>query len=273
MSARRCMLGLLCGMAGLAWAGERSDLPPRDLRTAGPSFASYSELKASVKDGRYDVAALKEILRNPEVTRGLRPNEERAVLNEVMDSLRRSEDAGSPLEDLLMAVALGPDRDPGVREYAVQHLLLWHAKTERKAKVEDCLWKCTEDSALSAGAILQLHHLATRTKGGLSRPLAPALLASLARPKLRNSERITLLLVAAESGVPDALPYARNWADEATDRVLLSTSLTAIGKLGGPEDLAFLTGLENRRNMDDVRKTLESARARLGAGTVNGGKP
>lgn len=271
MSARRLAFGLLWGMAGLAMAGEGSGWSAGPSQSAGST--SYSVLKASVKDGKYGVETLRDILRTPDMTQGLRPNEERAVLNEVMDGLCRSENADSPLEDLLMEVALNPDRDPGVREYAVQHLLLWHAKTERKAKVKDCLWKCAEVPVLSAGAILQLHHLAMRTKGGLSRPLAPVLMASLARPRLRVSDRITLILVAAERGVREALPYARNWAEEAPDRVLLSASLTAIGKLGGPDDLAFLTSLEDRRNLHDVRKTLESARARLGAGTANGGKP
>lgn len=261
--------GLVLGLAGLAMATEDSSPsapPPQSLQFP----ATYAEQMAAVNEGRYDIPVLLALLQDPEATSGLRPNEERAVVNEVMNSLVRMEDAAAPLEDVLMALASDVNRDPGVREYAVQHLLSWHAKTERKAKVEECLWKCTEDSVLSSGAILQLHHLARNKKSVLARPLAPVVLKALDRADLRNSDRITLLLVAAESGISDALPFARGWAESTSDQLVLQAALTAIGKLGHREDLTFLEELESRRNLDDVRKTLESARSRLGDVAIKG---
>ena len=269
MKLCRLLLSLLCGMASLATAEEASS-PASSSPQSLLLPSSYAKQMAAVNEGRYDIPALLSLLQDPKATSGLRPNEERAVLNEVMNSLVRMEDASSPLEDVLMALAFDVNRDPGVREYAVQHLLSWHAKTSHKAKVEEYLWRCTEDSVLSSGAILQLHHLAMNNNGVLAQPLAPVVLKALAHPELRDSDRITLLLVAAESGVSDAMPYARDWAETATDRLVLQAAVTAIGKLGGPEDLAFLDALESRRNLDEVRKTVESARNRLGAGTFKG---
>lgn len=262
MKSRRLLLGLLCGMAGLSVAGE--GIPP-------PTGAlSYTELRAAVKEGRYDVEGLRRLLRDPEATTGLMPNQERAALNDVMAALLRVESPESPVEDLLMEVAMDSSRDPGVREYAVQHLLLWHPKTPRKAKVEEMLWTCTEDPVLSSCAILQLHHLGMRTEKGLSRPLAPAVFGAMARQDLRNADKITLLLVAAESGMTAALPIAKTWAEATSEKLVLQAALTAIGKLGGPGDLAFLDALETRRNLDDVRKTVEFARGRLGAEMIKG---
>ena len=265
MKTRCLVAGLLCGMAGLAMAKEERPLP------AVPSGAlSYTELRAAVKEGRYDVEGLRHLLQDPEATTGLMPNQERAALNDVMVALLRMEDPESPLEDLLMEVASDPSRDPGVREYAVQYLLLWHPKTPRKAKVEEMLWTCTEDSVLSSCAILQLHHLGMRTEKGLSRPLAPVVLGAMARQDLRNADKITLLLVAAENSMAEALPTAKAWAEANSDKLVLQAALTAIGKLGGPGDLAFLDALETRRNLDDVRKTVEFTRGRLGSETIKG---
>ena len=264
MKLRSLLPGLVFGLAALAMAAEDSSPPPQFP-------TSYAEQMAAVNEGRYDVPALLSLLQDPEATSGLKPNEERAVLNEVMNSLFRMEDAAAPLEDVLMALASDANRDSGVREYAVQHLLQWHSKTERKAKVEKYLWKCTEDSVLSSSAILQLHHLARNKKSVLAQPLTPVVLNSMARPELRNSDQITLLLVAAESGISDALPFARNWAEATSDQLVLQAALTAIGKLGNREDLAFLEELESHRNLDDVRKTLESARSRLGDEAIKGG--
>ena len=258
------LLGLLCGMLPLSWAGE-----PGSSRLL-PSTASYVEQLSAVKGGRYDSAQLVEFLKNPEAVTGLYPHEERSVLNEVMNALRKAEAPDSGLEELLMSLAMDPDRDPGVREYAVQHLFLWHAKTVRKTKVEDYLWRCTEDPVVSSAAILQLHHFGSKSGDTLSKPLAPVVLRAMARTDLRNADRITLLLVAAECGIPDALPFARQWAEAATDRVVLQAALTAIGKLGDSRELEFLDRLEMQKNLDDIRKTVDSTRTYLAAKMANG---
>jgi hypothetical protein len=270
MKQRFVLMGLLSGLFRMAIAAETSPTPDSDLRGSVQPAATYAEQMATVKSGRYDIPELLFLLQDPKATTGLKPNEERAVLNEVMIRLRRMEDAGSTLEDVLMGVASDPKRDPGVREYAVQQLLLWYSKTERKTKVEAYLWKCTEDSVVSSSAILQLHHLGMNTKEALLHPLSPVVLKALARRNLRNSDQITLLLVAAESGIADALPFARDWAESSSDRLVLQAALTAIGKLGGPADLEFVNGLESRRNLNDVRKTVEFVRKRLGAETIKG---
>lgn len=268
MKTRCLVAGLLCSLAGLSMAGEDRVLPP-----APAGVLSYTDLRTAVKEGRYDAEELRRLLQDPEATTGLLPNQERAALNEVMAALLRVEPPESPVEDLLMEVAMDSSRDPGVREYAVQHLLLWHPKTLRKAKVEEMLWKCTEDPVLSSAAILQLHHLGNRNGTGLSRPLGPAVLEAMARRDLRNADKITLLLVAAENGMAEALPTAKAWVESASDKLVLQAALTAIGKLGAAGDLAFLDALETHRNLDDVRKTVEFARGRLGAGTIKGEQP
>lgn len=265
MKIRFLLAGLLCGLAGLAMAGEDRSRP-----TVPSGALSYAELRAAVKEGRYDAEGLRRLLRDPESTTGLLPNQERAAMNDVMAALLRVESPETPVEDFLMEVAMDSSRDPGVREYAMQHLLLWHPKTPRKAKVEALLWTCTEDPVLSSCAILQLHHLGRRSETGLSRPLASAVLEAMARQNLRNADKITLLLVAAENGMVEALPTAKVWAESASDKLVLQAALTAIGKLGTAGDLAFLDALETRRNLDDVRKTVEFARGRLDAGAIKG---
>lgn len=227
------------------------------------SSATYPEQLAAVNGGRYGVSELMALLQNEELVSGLFPNQERSVLNEVMNRLRQMEPPDSGLEDALMRVASDSTRDPGVREYAVQHLFLWYANASRKSKVEDYLWRCTEDPVVSSTAILQLHHFGTKSGATLSKPLAPVVLKAMARSDLRNADRSTLLLVAAERGITNALPFAREWAVGVTDRVVLQAALTAIGKLGSVQDLGFLDQLGKQHNLDEVRKTLEYTQSQL----------
>lgn len=251
-------------------AGEDGSPISQASQAILPPSSSYAQQMAAVKSGRYGSEELLMLLRESGATAGMVPNHERALLNEVMNRLRHLEESDSAFADILMEVASDTNRDPGVREYAVQQLLPWHAKTDQKAKVEDYLWKCAGDPAVSSTAILQLHHLNAASSTTLAHPLAPVVIRAMARPDLRDSDRVTLLLVAAESGMAEALPFARDWAGDTADQVVLRAALTAIGKLGGQQELLFLDQLKTSRNLDEVQETVEYTRNQLAGKATKG---
>ncbi len=251
------LLVVIGGITLLSWAGG-----PESSRLL-PATASYSEQMSAVSGGRYSSQELFALLENPEAVSGLSPNQERAVLNEVMNKLRKIAAPDSVLEEAFMRIASDSSRDPGVREYAVQHLYLCHSTSENRDVVQEYLWKFAKDPILSTCAILQLHHLGLKKGITLSRPLAPVVFEAMQRGNLRNADRATLLVVAAERGWTEALPFAREWGINTGDQVVLRAVLTAIGKLGDVRDLEYLKELESRQNMQNMQKSIEFTRTSL----------
>lgn len=191
---------------------------------------------------------------------------EQAAANEAMNELRRAASDGDGVPETLRAVAADAGRDGGVREYAVQHLGAWMRAGHDRAKVEAMLWELAEDPVAGTAAILQLHHAGGSALKG--RAAWTALLERrMARPDLRDAEKATLLLVAAESGVKETLPRAKEWAADAGDVVLLRCAIQAVGQLGERGDVAFLDALAEEKELGDARGTWDNARCRLTEGT------
>jgi len=191
---------------------------------------------------------------------------ERVAANEAMNELRRVAAEGDGVPETFRAVALDEGRDGGVREYAVQHLGAWGRSGRERAKAEAMLWELAEDPVAGTAAVLQLHHAGGPSLKG--RPAWTELLERrMARPDLRDAEKATLLAVAAESGVREALPRAKEWAADAESVVLLRCALQAVGQLGGLGDVAFLDALAEEKELGGARGTWENARRRLTEGT------
>lgn len=225
----------------------------------------YAGSMAALKSGNYGVEDLKRMLLDSANSASLDAVQERAYLNEVMNALRRTADPDDGVEEALVAVASDSGRDPGVREYALQHLGLWGKAGAQFAEATDALWDFTEDPTLSSAAILQLHHLGgARLRG--REAWGEVLAWAMNRENLRDADKVTLLLVSAESGAAEALPKAKAWALAAKDTVLLKCAIHAVGTLGTQEDLKFLDGLKTRKDLKDVEIVWAKARQRLKEG-------
>lgn len=230
-----------------------------------PSGIGYAGNVAALKSGNYGVEDLKRMLLDPANSASLDTVQERAYLNEVMNALRRTAGPDDGVEEILVAVASDSGRDPGVREYALQHLGLWGKASAQPAEAVDALWDFTEDPTVSSAAILQLHHLGgARLRG--QEAWASVLVEAINRDKLRDADRVTLLLVAAESRIAETLPKAREWALAAKDTVLLKCAIHAVGTLGTQEDLEFLDDLRTSKDLKDVEIVWAKARQRLKEG-------
>lgn len=231
----------------------------------GASGTTYEARMAALRAGGQGVEDLKGLLLDSGHSAGMDAVQERAYLNEVMNALRRSAGAGDGIEGTLITLASDSGRDPGVREYALQHLGLWRRNSAAPTLIEDALWRFASDPMLSASAILQLHHLGgARLKG--RETWATAVMQAISRENMRDADKTTLLLVAAESALVEALPKARDWALAAEDTALLKCAIHAVGTLGTPADLRFLDDLRSRKNLKDVDAVWAKSRERLKEG-------
>lgn len=75
-----------------------------------------------------------------------------------------------------------------------------------------------------------------------------------------EADKVTLLLVAAESRVAEALPKAREWTLAAKDTVLLKCAIHAVGVLGTQEDMEFLDAVRAQKDLKDVEVVWAKAR-------------
>ncbi|MBR4188439.1 MAG: hypothetical protein IKQ55_00575 [Kiritimatiellae bacterium] len=208
------------------------------------------------------------LLALPGAARGGDAVRERAQANDAMNALRQAAAAGdASVPDALLAVARDAARDGGVREYAVQHLGAWMRAGHDAARVEQMLWELADDPVAGTAAILQLHHAGGPSLRG-GRAWADLLARRMDRDGLRNAEKATLLLVAAESGVPAALPHARDWAAATSDIVLLRCALQTVGRLGSRADVAFLDRMAEEKPLGEATETWKKARRRLAEGPI-----
>lgn len=229
------------------------------------SEEGYADSMRALKSGVYDVDDLKRVLLDSRLSGKMDAVQARAYLNEVMNKLRQSAGAGDGVEETLVALARDSSRDPGVREYALQHLGLWGKTSGMPAEIVDTLWEFTEDPTVSSAAILQLHHLGGERFQGRE-AWREVLSRAMNRGDLRDADKVTLLLVAAESQVAEALPRAKEWTLTAKDTVLLKCAIHAVGVLGTQEDLEFLDVVRAQKDLKDVEVVWAKARERLKEG-------
>lgn len=231
------------------------------------SEEGYADSMCALKSGGYDVDDLKRVLLDSRLSEKMDAVQERAYLNEVMNKLRQTAGAGDGVKETLVALARDSSRDTGVREYALQHLGLWVKTSIEPAEAIGALWGFTGDPTVSSAAILQLHHLGGECLLGRE-AWCDVLVQTMNRGHLRDADKVTLLLVAAESRVAEVLPRAKEWTLAAKDTVLLKCAIHAVGVLGTQEDMEFLDAVRTQKDLKDVEVVWVKARERLKKGGV-----
>ncbi len=226
-----------------------------------PSYADRMEYLSSV--GQYDVSALVSILGDPANCSQMTLSQERSFINEAMNTLRRlyREDAG--IEELLIQVAQNDSRDVGVREYALQHMMLLYDVSTHKERIAACLTNTAATPPLDVAALLQLNHL-DHTHHVLDREtFADLVLQSANREGLRNADRVTLLALASERQITSILPEVRIWATNSTSRGVMIGSAAFLAGFGSQRDLAVLNHMRPAADHLGVQRQLTTATTRL----------
>lgn len=226
--------------------------------------ASYPEKMAAISlVGRHDIPAMMNALQDRKSCARLSPVQERACLNEVMNRLRELSDPEDKLEEALIRLAGDEGRDPGVREYALQHLALSYKQSVQKDAIVQALLGFADGSEISSTALLQLNGLMNQGCKIDQVQFQQALINSCRRDNLRIADKVTLLAVINSSRTVDALPSVREWAATAAEPIVVMGSIDVMRKLGGSEDLRFLNEKVATRNLEFAQKKLEQAREEL----------
>ena len=194
------------------------------------------------------------------------------IVNEVMDKLCHQHQPLPELGETLSSIVRNPAKIPGVRDYALQHLVDWLTPTatgepfetnptKREAIIKTLIQAASETTENLAGtALLALHltlegshrsGIAENTPTEKQQP--SSFTATILRPLAVNlattadatdGARETALQVCAEQGFNEILPKAREIATNTAFRDSLRLSAIAvIGQIGVPGDKLLLEQL------------------------------
>jgi HEAT repeat protein len=169
-------------------------------------------------------------------------------VNSTLNALRAQPELVPGLTDALLAMAKDSE-NPVLRLYALQHIAQVHSRetpegkqTIEKALVEHAL----DDSRKMAGAALGfLGDIQPTSLSDETRERLAARAIKLTRdPDAPIDVRVSAIHACAAAGNQTAIPSLRETAaDASANTVERRAAIHALGQLGGPDELAFLTSL------------------------------
>ena len=254
----------ICMATGFLFAG--SSLWAEDSRESrmlgrmaeGVSYAERVQMVQNADKSR--IGELFEVVANASYAKDLSTAQERSLINETLNRIQQIGDVDSGVEALLEDVSKDPTRDPGVREYALQHLFLWHPKSAYQDDIKRVFWEMTDGSILSSVSLLYLHRLESTGDVRDNQQLDAAILKAMRSYAPRDADKITLMSVASERGLTAGLPIIREWAHGPSWLVSVSAA-DSIGWLGDANDLRYLKddiGIETIREGAAALKRAEA---------------
>lgn len=200
-----------------------------------------------------DVAQLIGYLRQATPEDGLNRDQRLAFSNDIIFALRSQKPAPAELTGLLAGIFNDKTRDPGMRDYAIQHLSEWRWNAVQRnpadaAQIDNILWAAASEPGqpYSGTALLALRRLVADTK----MPDHPRYAAEYSQ-RLAQSAR----------------------AIAGNDKAALAARISAIGictETPSPENAALLTGLLSKQ---DTPPTLQLAALGALIKTIPAGNP
>lgn len=194
----------------------------------------------------------------------------RYLANEVMDSLCRQNRALTTWSDTLIRITRGKTNDPGLRDYAIQHLVEriqpiqlgepFETNPKKRQTIITTLLEAAGDIREEyAGTALQSLHLILQDRQrsqqqnepSAKHPLPltveqlhPIAVRLATADNATNRARTTALQVCAERGFDEILPSVREIAGASIfpDSLRIS-AVAALGRLGTPVDQTLLENL------------------------------
>ncbi len=112
----------------------------------------------------------------------------------------------------------------------------------------DTLWEAIEErgGSIPGTALLGLHQISETSPDIDSRQLDDSALRMVRDGAVGDLTRVTALQVCAERGISQALPEALALAQRAATLPLQISALSAVGRLGGQREIAFLEKMKEQ---------------------------
>lgn len=192
---------------------------------------------------------------------------EAGLKNDLMTLLGEQPASGSRVCRALCRTASDPRQREILRDYAIQHLGLWHDSFSEpdRAAVQEVFWQAAESGAGSLGGTALLNLKALETGGKLISGDRARLVRTANRiaagPLVPEPARMAALEILRESKPEEALELARQLARGTCPPTLLHVAVAVLATCGTPEDVAWLRQsplAEERRYRPLLEKTFSN---------------
>ncbi len=230
-------------------------------------FRAVSRLRSDLDTNQ--IAALYKFLSNPILPFETNVPGLHALKNEIVCRLQDQTHPAWGLTTTLIGIYRDRRQDDVTRDYALQHLVTWCEQgaadaQEAKARIRDVLREAlTENSSISATALLGLHRLTPHEGDGAENEIGISAL-KLLRSGQSAASTATAIQVCAEREVSEALPVLREIAWDNRTLALRVSAIAALGRLGGPPEIAVLQQIEEEKEKA-VEPSVTAALRRLRA--------
>lgn len=192
-------------------------------------------------------AFMRAYVADPAIPEGLNIRQVRALKNDVLNVLCAQPGEEEATAAMLRALHTDPTQDPGLRDYALQHLA---TLTEREPDLGwEAHWAAVEgnDPALAATALIHLAGLDRAGALGSSdrERLKAAALRLASDSSAKDPARTTAIQLCGRLGLTEARTLANDLARDARAGIPLRiAAIATLGDLGGDADAhAYLTAL------------------------------
>ncbi len=169
-------------------------------------------------------------------------------VNSALNALRAQPELVPGLTEALLSMA-SDSENPVLRLYALQHVAQVHGRETPTAreKIEKALvaYAMDDDKKMAGAALIFLGDIQAAGLSGETRDqLATRAVALIRQPDSPTAVRISAIHACVAAGHHEALPILRETAaDSSANTVERRAAIHALGQLGGPDELAFLTSL------------------------------
>lgn len=178
-----------------------------------------------------------------------------AFKNELLNQLGSLRPVPSELGETLVAMARSGNLDAVIRDYALQDLSAFYDELEASHRmdpqtrqvIQNTLWDglSETDSSIAGTSLLALERL-SRDRADFDRQqIASVALQFADQGDVGELTRITAFQVCARLDVADALPAVIQAAQHGATIPLQISAVSALGRLGGSDQIPFLRSLVN----------------------------
>ena len=174
------------------------------------------------------------------------------IKNELMDVLCAMNPPPASLGDDLVKIYRDQRQNDVIRDYAVQHLTAYYEQMTTQPNsdqtlqsVTAVLWEATQETGDSIGgtALLALKRLSQEYPGFDQGKIAATALQMANDNQVGELTHITAYQVCAQLGTAAVLPTLLQAAQTGETIPVRLSAIGALGMLGGPEQIPFLTSL------------------------------
>jgi len=171
--------------------------------------------------------------------------------NDILNILRRQRVPPSGFSDALIEIFRDTRQDPVMRDYAIQHLVSWHAQgaadaVDTRQRIREVLYSAAnENSSIAGTALLGMHRLSKIDSSFAAESIDQLALSHALSPTMNRASRISAIQVCSERGIKAVLPAIESLPHNASSLPLRLSAAAAVGRLGTEENrkkLGFAEG-------------------------------